>query len=682
MFFSKALLLVSLYTATAKGLAIDFVPVPEEVWKAEGLDQAPPEPLIAASPGGGAANSAGWTVAVDSSQAGNPASNIIDGGDNRYKTFWHSQYTPMRYLPHFITIDTKQNRNIQGITYMPRQDGGKNGNIGQHRIYVSTDGVNFGDPVAFGTWYDDQTMKSAAWEPKTARYVRVVAVTEAGNRGPYSSAASIAVYVSPVGINNAKNIGAWGQTVNFPLVPVAAAVAPDSGNVMAWSSYTYDRFTQTPFGKTLTSVYNINAKTVSERLVTNTKHDMFCPGISYDATGRVIITGGNDAARVSIYTGGSENWQAGSNMYIQRGYQSQVTMGDGRIFVIGGSWSGGSGGKNGEIYQPKTNTWYRLPGAGVGVMLTADKRGIYRSDNHAWLFNWKGGWAFQAGPSKQMNWFNTNGNGGSSKAGNRGNDNHAMCGTATMYDATKGKILTTGGAANYDGTAATANAHIITLGNSNAAVNVQNINTMWHKRIFASATVLPDGKVLIAGGQAVGNPFSDGGSVYEPELWNPNNNGFQKLIPNSTPRTYHSWSLLLQDATVLIGGGGLCAGCSTNHFDAQVFVPPYLLNGNGGRVGRPGINSISAWKVKPGTTITVKTNAAVTSFSLIRYSTSTHTVNTDQRRIPMNPTGAGANTYKITLGPNDYGVVTPGYWMLFAINGAGVPSVSKTVLIV
>lgn len=96
---------------------------------------------------------------------------------------------------------------------------------------------------------------------------------------------------------------------------------------------------------------------------------------------------------------------------------------------------------------------------------------------------------------------------------------------------------------------------------------------------------------------------------------------------------------------------------------------------------RPIINSISSRQNKPGAVIKVVTAGPVKSFSLIRHASATHTVNTDQRRIPMTPTAAGTNTYKITLGPADPGVVTPGYWMLFAIDAAGVPSIATTIYI-
>jgi galactose oxidase len=66
--------------------------------------------------------------------------------------------------------------------------------------------------------------------------------------------------------------------------------------------------------------------------------------------------------------------------------------------------------------------------------------------------------------------------------------------------------------------------------------------------------------------------------------------------------------------------------------------------------------------------------------SLIRYGSATHTVNTDQRRIPLSPTPAGTNSYKVTV-PSDSGIALPGYWMLFAINSNGVPSVASTIKI-
>ena len=357
-----------------------------------------------------------------------------------------------------------------------------------------------------------------------------------------------------------------------------------------------------------------------------------------------------------------------------------ATLSDGRIFVIGGSWSGELGGKNGEIFNTTTNAWTLLPGCLVAPMLTDDSQGVYRQDNHGWLFGWKNGYIFQAGPSKAMNWYSTTGTGGQVGAGVRGTDADAMNGNAIMYDAVAGKILTVGGAPDYQDNNATSNANLITIGTPGQAVTVQSLQPMSFTRAFHESVVLPDGTVFVTGGQPYPVPFTDSGWVAIPELWNPTTLKFTQLNPMAIPRTYHSWALLLPDATVINGGGGLCgAGCATNHFDAQIFRPPYLFTSSGALATRPVINSVSSTSVPVGGKFTINMNSAVTSFSLIRFGSNTHTVNTDQRRIPLTTTASG-NTYTATL-PTDPGVALPGYYMLYGINSAGVPSISTTILI-
>lgn len=76
----------------------------------------------------------GWTVTADSLQPGNEATNVLDGNTG---SIWHTQYTPSNAaLPHAITIDMKKIINVNGLTYLPRQDASRNGNIGQHKIEV------------------------------------------------------------------------------------------------------------------------------------------------------------------------------------------------------------------------------------------------------------------------------------------------------------------------------------------------------------------------------------------------------------------------------------------------------------------------------------------------------------------------------------------------------------------
>lgn len=337
---------------------------------------------------------------------------------------------------------------------------------------------------------------------------------------------------------------------------------------------------------------------------------------------------------------------------------------------------GARGGKNGEIYDPSGNSWALVQNALVSPMLTNDRDPTFRADNHGWLFGWKNASVFQAGPSKAMNWYNTVGTGSVTGAGNRGDDGDSMNGNAVMYDAVAGKILTAGGAANYEDDDARANAYVITIGTPGANPTVSKQPSMAFARGFANGIALPDGTVFITGGQSHVKPFTDTTAALTPELWSPSSGTWTQMNPMSVPRTYHSVALLLPDATVLNGGGGLCGTCATNHWDAEIFVPPYLLNSDGTRRARPAINTVAS-TVKVGGTLSITTGGAVSGFSLIRFGTATHTVNTDQRRIALASSGSGTS-YTVTI-PNDPGVALPGYWYLFAIDSAGTPSVAKTV---
>jgi galactose oxidase len=159
-----------------------------------------------------------------------------------------------------------------------------------------------------------------------------------------------------------------------------------------------------------------------------------------------------------------------------------------------------------------------------------------------------------------------------------------MNGNAVMYDV--GKILTVGGAPAYQNANATSNAHVIDITNG---VTVRKVASMSYARASHNSVVLPDGKVLVVGGESYPVPFSDDTSVLNPELWDPATETFTTMAAMTVPRNYHSVAMLLPDGRVFAGGGGLCGSCSTNHPDGQIFTPPYLLNADGTAAARPSI---------------------------------------------------------------------------------------------
>ncbi|CAB3808877.1 hypothetical protein LMG28614_06900 [Paraburkholderia ultramafica] len=477
------------------------------------------------------------------------------------------------------------------------------------------------------------------------------------------------------GMSVTKLPSKWTTPYNLSLVPAAAASLPD-GTVVVWTADQQLDFTSgevTP-GKTYTAIFNPATGTSKQVLVTNTGHDMFCPGIANLPDGRIFVTGGSSSDESSFYTPSTGKWSSGNLMNIPRAYQGSATLSNGNVFLVGGSWNGGEGGKTGETWIPGSG-WHVNSAILADYILTNDAAGIFRADNHAWLFAVANGRVFHAGPSVAMHWFDTAGNGGVTPAGNRGSDADAMNGNAVMYDI--GKILAVGGAPNYEQANATSNATLIDI--SSGTATTQTIHSMNYQRAFNNSVVLPNGQVVVVGGQAFAQPFSDDTAVLAPELWDPTTKTFSLLAPQAVPRTYHSIALLLPDGRVLSGGGGLCGSCSTNHTNIEILTPPYLLNADGSAASRPTITSAPT-TAQLGTSIAVTGSSGITAFALMRLSSSTHAVNNEQRRVPVSFTVGTAGEYLISL-PSDPGVAVPGYYMLFGLNAKGVPSVSRTVQI-
>lgn len=270
----------------------------------------------------------GWTATCDSAQAGNACSAAIDGNTS---TFWHTEYSPtLAALPHQIVIDMKSSYTVGSVTYLPRQDGSDNGHVGEHIIslrycspylprshnfanprYISTDGTTF-KTVAFGTWIDQTTLSTTVFTPTTARYVKLQALSEAGNRGSWTSCAELNVYTAAQALPPApQGKGSWGPTIEFPLVPVSATIEYSTGNLLVWSSYNPSTFGGSNLVQTITAVYSPGTGLVTSTLVTNTQHDMFCEGLSMNFNGQAVATGGNSDASTSYYDSPSNAWSKG-----------------------------------------------------------------------------------------------------------------------------------------------------------------------------------------------------------------------------------------------------------------------------------------------------------------------------------------------------------------------------------
>src|SRR3989338_4902008 len=144
---------------------------------------------------------AGWTLHyVDSQQTGGyEAAKSFDGNSG---TIWHSGYLPAPAdpLPHEIQINLNGIYAVGGFRYLPRQDGGSNGRIGQYEFYLSNDGSSWGSSVVSGTFANDATEKERTFTGATARYVRLRALTDAAGSASFTSMAELNVLGSLISI--------------------------------------------------------------------------------------------------------------------------------------------------------------------------------------------------------------------------------------------------------------------------------------------------------------------------------------------------------------------------------------------------------------------------------------------------------------------------------------------------
>ena len=115
-------------------------------------------------------------VSSEEGPDGGYGKNLVDGDPN---TIWHTMYsiTVPKY-PHWVDFDCGEMKLIKGFTYLPRQDGGNNGNIKGYRVQLSEDGQTWQDPVCEGEFDGSSKEKKVMLpQPQRARYLRFTALS-------------------------------------------------------------------------------------------------------------------------------------------------------------------------------------------------------------------------------------------------------------------------------------------------------------------------------------------------------------------------------------------------------------------------------------------------------------------------------------------------------------------------
>ena len=144
-----------------------------------------------------------------------------------------------------------------------------------------------------------------------------------------------------------------------------------------------------------------------------------------------------------------------------------------------------------------------------------------------------------------------------------------------------------------------------------------------------------------------------------------------KAATPTVGRVYHSSALLLPDARVATFGGNPEDGFETR---IEIFTPPYLQK----TTARPTIDSAPT-EVHYGQSYPLGTTQAspLQSAVLVRPMAVTHSSDPAQRLIDLpftaDPSGVSVS---VTSNPN---LAPPGWYMLFVVDGFGMPSVATWV---
>lgn len=403
---------------------------------------------------------------------------------------------------------------------------------------------------------------------------------------------------------------------------------------------------------------------------------IYCTGHAFLPDGRLLVMGGTSAQTrglryATIFDPATKTWRTTTSMAQGRYYPTATTLPNGDILVVSGHDTSKTVVKIPEVRSG--GSWRRLTTAPLAVP----------NPFYPPMFVAPNGRVFLAGFLPTSAYLNFAGTGSWTRIAKR-NGIGRMLGSAVMY--APGKILYAGGGVDSvfarDTTLPpTASAEVIDLNQSAPAW--RTVPGMAFARRQMNATILADGTVLVTGGTGGTGFNNQAAAVHAAELWNPATETWTTMASESRNRTYHSTAILLPNGKVLSTGSGEGGGITfaNSEFSAQVFAPPYLFNPDGTAAARPTITSAPA-RLSYGTSFTIQTSnaGAIGRATLIRLSSVTHAFNQSQLLYPLAVKATNATTLT-AVAPARGALAPPGPYMLFLINGAGVPSVAKIVTV-
>jgi len=201
---------------------------------------------------------------------------------------------------------------------------------------------------------------------------------------------------------------------------------------------------------------------------------------------------------------------------------------------------------------------------------------------------------------------------------------------------------------------------------------IKELKSMNFARSNGNATIMPDGNIFVNGGHSYNDlEFS----VFTPEIYNPVTQTTQEMSNSYFRRNYHASSLLLPDGRILTAGGDV--------WNAEIFYPPYLftkdINNKTILTKRPEITNLEK-NIKRGQNINIGVNGEVSKVSLISTGSTTHAQGSESKFRNIDFTKVSNNKIEIKLDSNSNNLQN-GTYLLFVLNSKGTPSEGKIVFV-
>ncbi len=445
----------------------------------------------------------------------------------------------------------------------------------------------------------------------------------------------------------ADNIsGEWSGVIDWPLIAIHAAVAPD-GRV-----FTYG--TGLNGSSQGGAVYDLWDPADGGHMTfdNTTGIDIFCSGsVIMPSTDDVFIIGGDvfgpgnkENMNVTRFNFRDNDLSVSQDLMRKRWYSTPISLPNGDLYVQGG---------RGGADRPE-------------IITAQDQRRLLSGANTSGLNWWyprnfvlAGGRVFGFDTNGRTYFVDPNGVGALTRSINVPTNSNA--GTAVMARQDKVFYSTPQGGINE-------------IDISGATPTSRSVASIANRRAWSNATILPNGDVAFTGGSA--NPNKLEGVTNQVELLNPETGEITQGATGALARLYHSTATLLTDGRVLVAGGGLPGPLLNSN--AEIYAPPYLFDANGLPARRPRIfNAPTSMRVDTQFTLRVDEPSRVRRVTMVKSGSTTHSFNVDQRFLEL-PFHRDGDRLRVKA-PISAGAMTPGYYMLHVIDDAGVPSKAKMV---